>query len=58
MNFIDVLSRIQIEELLVEYRPTMIFVEHDRRFCEHIATRTLYLGGDGIRSGILPQSVL
>lgn len=47
MNFIDVLSRIQIEELLVEYRPTMIFVEHDRRFCERIATRTLYLGGDG-----------
>ena len=58
MNFIDVLSRIQIEELLVEYRPTMIFVEHDRRFCERIATRTLRLGGDGIRSGILPQSVL
>ena len=58
MNFIDVLSRIQIEELLVEYRPTMIFVEHDRRFCERIATRTLRLGCDGIRSGILPQSVL
>ena len=58
MNFIDVLSRIQIEELLVEYRPTMIFVEHDRRFCERIATRPLRLGGDGIHSGILPQSVL
>ena len=43
MNFIDVLSRIQIEELLAEYRPTMIFVEHDRRFCENAATRFLEL---------------
>ena len=43
MNFIDVLSRVQIEELLTEYRPTMIFVEHDRRFCEAVATRTLTL---------------
>ena len=43
MNFIDVISRIQIEELLAEYRPTMIFVEHDRRFCENIATKTLAL---------------
>ena len=43
MNFIDVLSRVQIEELLTEYRPTMVFVEHDRRFCEAVATRTLTL---------------
>ena len=43
MNFIDVLSRIQVEELLAEYRPTMIFVEHDRRFCENAATRFLEL---------------
>ena len=43
MNFIDVISRIQIEELLAEYRPTMIFVEHDRRFCENVATRFLEL---------------
>ena len=43
MNFIDALSRVQIEELLTEYRPTMVFVEHDRRFCEAVATRTLTL---------------
>ena len=38
LNYIDVLSRMQIEKLLVEYRPAMIFVEHDRRFCENVAT--------------------
>ncbi len=39
LNYIDVLSRIQIEELLLEYQPTIIFVEHDRTFCEHVATK-------------------
>lgn len=38
LNFIDVLSRIQIENLLLEYTPTMVFVEHDRAFRERIAT--------------------
>lgn len=39
LNFIDILSRMQIEDLLLEYQPTLLFVEHDRRFCEKIATR-------------------
>lgn len=43
LNFIDVLSRMQIEELLLEYQPTLLFVEHDRQFCERIATRTVEL---------------
>ena len=38
LNFIDVLSRMQIEELLLEYEPTMIFVEHDVAFQHKIAT--------------------
>lgn len=38
LNFIDVISRMQIEELLKKYRPTMIFVEHDRAFCDDIAS--------------------
>lgn len=38
LNFIDVLSRIQIEELLVEFAPTMLFVEHDEAFVEKVAT--------------------
>ena len=39
MNYIDVISRIQIEELLLQFRPTILFVEHDRAFCERTATR-------------------
>jgi lincosamide and streptogramin A transport system ATP-binding/permease protein len=39
LNYIDVLSRIQIEELLLEYQPTILFVEHDRVFSENIATK-------------------
>lgn len=43
LNFIDVISRIQIEELLLTYKPTILFVEHDQTFCEHIATKTVQL---------------
>ena len=42
-NFIDVFSRMQIEELLLACQPTMLFVEHDVRFRERIATRTVLL---------------
>ena len=38
LNYIDVLSRMQIEELLLGYQPTMIFVEHDVTFVENVAT--------------------
>lgn len=44
LNYIDVLSRMQIEKLLLDYRPTLIFVEHDRKFCEEIAVKTVTLG--------------
>ena len=43
LNYIDVLSRIQLEELLLSFRPTLLFVEHDRVFCENIATKTVQL---------------
>ena len=43
LNYVDVLSRMQIEELISDYRPTMVFVEHDQAFCENIATRTISL---------------
>ncbi|ROR29106.1 lincosamide and streptogramin A transport system ATP-binding/permease protein [Mobilisporobacter senegalensis] len=42
-NFIDVLSRVQIEELILKYEPTMIFVEHDKIFSERIATKILQM---------------
>jgi len=38
LNFIDVFSRMQIERLLREYRPTMLFVEHDAAFCGNVGT--------------------
>lgn len=43
LNYIDVLSRMQIETLLLQFRPTILFVEHDRAFCEKIATKTVEL---------------
>lgn len=43
LNFIDVLSRIQIEELILAYCPTLLFVEHDNMFSRHIATKTIVL---------------
>lgn len=43
-NFIDILSRVQIEELILRSEPTMIFVEHDRRFTENTATKTVPVG--------------
>jgi len=43
LNFVDVLSRVQIENLILEYMPTMVFVEHDRAFSNAIATSRLNL---------------
>jgi len=43
LNFIDVYSRIQIEELIKTFNPTMIFVEHDFTFSENIATQIIEL---------------
>jgi len=44
LNYIDIFSRQQIEDLILKYGPTLVFVEHDRLFAEKIATRELYLG--------------
>ncbi|MEC0211780.1 Lsa family ABC-F type ribosomal protection protein [Paenibacillus ehimensis] len=43
LNFIDVISRMQIEELLLEHAPTILFVEHDSEFCKNVATRIVEL---------------
>jgi lincosamide and streptogramin A transport system ATP-binding/permease protein len=43
LNYIDVISRMQIEELLLEYGPTILFVEHDSEFCDNIATKIIEL---------------
>lgn len=41
LNFIDVISRMQIEKLLSQYKPTLLFVEHDEKFCKNISTKTI-----------------
>ena len=43
LNYIDVLSRVQLEGLLLEYTPTMLLVEHDAVFLERVCTSTLHL---------------
>lgn len=43
LNFIDVYSRMQIEQLIKEYSPTMVLVEHDSVFRETVATKTVQL---------------
>lgn len=43
MNFIDVYSRIQIEQLISEFAPTMLLVEHDNAFREAVATKIVQL---------------
>lgn len=39
LNYMDVYSRMQIEELILQFSPTMLLVEHDVLFGSKIATR-------------------
>lgn len=43
LNYIDVISRLQVEEMIKANNLTMIFVEHDRAFTENIATEIISL---------------
>jgi len=43
LNFVDVISRIQLEEMILKSMPTMIFIEHDRTFTDSVATRVVHL---------------
>ncbi len=43
LNFIDVVSRMQVEELLRGCGAAMIFVEHDAAFVRNVATRQVRL---------------
>lgn len=43
LNFVDVLSRMQIRDLLLAAKPAMLFVEHDRAFVDEIATKRITL---------------
>uniref|UniRef100_UPI004055F66E ATP-binding cassette domain-containing protein n=1 Tax=Acetatifactor sp. TaxID=1872090 RepID=UPI004055F66E len=41
LNYVDVFSRMQIENLILRYQPTMLVVDHDIRFQEKISTRVV-----------------
>ncbi len=43
LNYIDVFSRMQIENLILSCQPTMLIVEHDVRFREKIGTKIVEL---------------
>ena len=43
LNYVDVLSRVQVENMLLQDRPTMLFTEHDRAFTDRVATKRLQL---------------
>lgn len=43
LNYVDVISRMQFEELLLKYTPTILFVEHDSEFCNKVATKVINL---------------
>ncbi len=43
LNYIDILTRIQIEKAILKYKPTLIFVEHDETFTQKIATKVIHL---------------
>lgn len=43
LNYIDILSRIQIENLIKFSDMTLIFVEHDKMFCDNIADNIIFL---------------
>lgn len=43
LNYIDILTRIQIEEAILKYKPTLIFVEHDEAFVKKVATKVIRL---------------
>lgn len=48
LNYIDVFSRMQIEKLLLEYQPTLLFVEHDVQFREKVATKVVTLDASSL----------
>lgn len=49
-NHLDIPAREALEAALEVYPGTMIFVTHDRRLVERIATHILYIGDEGVRT--------
>lgn len=43
LNYIDILTREQIEDVILNCNPTIIFVEHDEKFIEKVTTKIINL---------------
>lgn len=43
LNYVDLMFRKQLEDLLLEFTPTILFVEHDSAFCERVSTKQVKL---------------
>lgn len=43
LNYMDIYARMQLEDVILQFQPTLLFVEHDQQFCEKIATKTVLL---------------
>ncbi|MFP3155565.1 ATP-binding cassette domain-containing protein [Lachnospiraceae bacterium ZAX-1] len=41
LNFIDIFSRMQVEQLILQYEPTMLIVEHDKAFADSVGTKKI-----------------
>jgi lincosamide and streptogramin A transport system ATP-binding/permease protein len=43
LNFMDINFREQLEKAILAYKPTIVFVEHDEQFGDHVATGIITL---------------
>ncbi len=43
LNYLDIYTRSQLEDVILKTNPTMLFVEHDEMFREKIASKTIIL---------------
>ena len=43
LNYLDVFNQKQIEEMLIKYKPTVLFVEHDEAFISNVASKVVEL---------------
>lgn len=48
-NHLDILGKESLEDILNNYKGTVIFVSHDRYFIKKVSTRVLYFDGDEIK---------
>ena len=43
LNYIDIFTRMQLEELILSFKPTIVFIEHDEIFAQKVATKVVNL---------------